>query len=208
MSSPALNLKTLDEGTRALRRGDPRLGAWIDRVGSVGLRRQRPYFVALCRSIISQQLASKAAATIYSRFRDLFPGGKNPDAATLLALSKLQLRGCGLSRQKIRYLRALAAEFNEGQLGRVRLARLSDQEVIRLLTELPGIGVWTAEMFLIFALGRLDIFSVGDLALRVGVQRVVGRSLTRGQIEKVATRWSPYRSVASLYLWKISHWKE
>ena len=80
--------------------------------------------------------------------------------------------------------------------------------IIELLIPLPGSGRWTAEMFLIFALGRLDIFSEGSLALRVGVQRVVGRSLTRGQIEKVATRWSPYRSVASLYLWKISHWKE
>ena len=213
MSDPALQLtrETLQEGTRALRQRDRRLRVWIDRVDrgdGVSLRRQRPYFVALCRSIISQQLASKAAATIYARFRDLFPRGKNPDAATLLNLREPELRACGLSRQKTRYLRALAEEFHDGKLGGVRFSRLSDEEVVQLLTELPGIGVWTAEMFLIFALGRLDIFSVGDLALRTGVQRVAGKVLTAAEIEKVANGWSPYRSVASLYLWKVAHWKE
>ena len=103
---------------------------------------------------------------------------------------------------------ALAEAFDGGDLARIRLSKLDDQEVIDCLTQLPGIGVWTAEMFLIFSLGRLDVFSVGDLALRNAVQRVEGRELSQRQIVRVAERWSPFRSVACLYLWQIAHWSE
>ncbi len=105
------------------------------------------------------------------------------------------------------YLRALAHEFHEGNLRNARLSTLSDEEVVDRLVQIPGIGTWTAEMFLIFSLGRLDVFSVGDLALRVGVERVTRRKLTPEQSVEIARRWSPYRSVASLYLWKIAHWE-
>ncbi len=202
-----LTRASLRQGSLELARRDRKLGDWIDRIGHVTLRRQRPYFVALSRSIVSQQIGARAAASIYARFAALFPSGR-PRADALFGLSDQVLRTTGLSRQKVRYLRELAAAFTEGGLGRLRLARLDDDEVIRRLTQIPGVGVWTAEMFLIFSLGRLDVFSVGDLALRTAVQRVEGRELSAGEIATVAARWSPYRSVACLYLWKVAHWPD
>jgi DNA-3-methyladenine glycosylase II len=202
-----LTRRTLVEGTEALLRADPALGRWIETVGSVGLRRQRHQFGALCRAIISQQLGAGAARTIHRRFLELFAPSNSPDPGRLLAVEPSRLAACGISGRKVEYLRSLAREFHAGSLRRARLGAMRDAEVVELLTRLPGIGVWTVEMFLIFSLGRLDIFSVRDLALRTGVERVLGRKLSEEQIEAAARRWSPYRSVASLYLWKIAHWK-
>ena len=201
-----LTRASLVEGADVLRRRDRRLGSWIERIGNVSLRRQRSHFVALCRSIIAQQLASAAAATIFARFAALFEPDGKPTPEAVLGQSQAKLRACGLSQQKIRYLLALATAFADGDLACVRVSTLADEEVSERLTQVPGIGVWTAEMFMIFALGRLDVFSVGDLALRNAVQRVEGKELSKDQILKVAERWSPYRSVASLYLWRVAHW--
>lgn len=204
---PRLTRATLVEGSEWLRARDRRLGAWMERVGDVGLRRQPHQFGALCRSILSQQLAARAAATIHGRFIELFAPSRRPSPEGVLALSDVSLRACGLSTQKIRSVRALASEWAKGELGRVRLSSLSDEEVIARLTDLPGIGRWTAEMFLIFALGRPDVFAAGDLALRTGIGRIEKRdALTPRDAEQIAARWSPWRSVASLYLWRIAHW--
>ena len=203
-----LTQKTLDDGIEELRSKDRRLGRWIDRVGKVGLRRQRHQFGALCRSIIAQQLSSSAAKTIVGRFLKLFEPASKPDPAALLSIHNRKLRACGLSRQKLEYLKGIAREFRDGDLRRVRLGTMPDDEVIERLTRLRGVGVWTAEMFLIFSIGRRDVFSIGDLGLRTGVQRVEGRTLTHDEILHVAERWAPYRSVASLYLWKIAHWED
>jgi DNA-3-methyladenine glycosylase II len=203
-----LTRETLAEGTRLLRKSDPRLGRWIDRVGAARLRRQRHQFGALCRSILSQQLGAGAAKSIHRKFLLLFAPARTPRPEALLAVRRERLRACGISGPKVDYLKALAREFHGGSLARVRLSALSDAEVVERLTRVPGIGVWTAEMFLIFSLGRLDVFSVGDLGLREGVQRVEERKLTPGEIVEVARRWAPYRSVASLYLWKIAHWRD
>lgn len=203
-----LTRETLAEGTRVLRERDPRLGRWIERVGPVGLRRQRHQLGALCRSIVSQQLGAGAAKAIHRRFLDLFAPDRFPSPERLLELPAARLRACGLSARKVDYLRALARELHTGSLRRTRLGALPDAEVVEVLTRLPGIGVWTAEMFLIFSLGRLDVFAVGDLALREGVRRVEGRDLSPAEVVDAARRWAPYRSVASLYLWRIAHWKE
>lgn len=197
----------LTEGAEHLRRSDPLLGTWIERIGPVPLRRQSHHFGALCRSIIAQQLAASAAATIHRRFLTLFAPARRPSPAGLLEIDGKQLRSVGLSERKASFLRSLARAFHEGPLRDARLGALPDGEVIETLVALPGIGRWTAEMFLIFGLGRQDVFSVGDLALRTGVQRVVGRKLAPEAIERVAARWSPYRSVASLYLWRVAHWQ-
>ncbi|MBN1443395.1 MAG: DNA-3-methyladenine glycosylase 2 family protein, partial [Planctomycetes bacterium] len=154
-----LTRETLAEGARALRRRDPRLRAWMDRVGEVELRRQRHQFGALCRSILSQQLGAGAARSIHRRFLALFPATPHPDPRSLLAVGRERLRECGISGRKVDYLTALAEAFDGGPLARIRLSSLSDEDVIAQLTGLPGIGVWTAEMFLIFSLGRLDVFS-------------------------------------------------
>jgi DNA-3-methyladenine glycosylase II len=203
-----LTQATLVEGTRALRARDPVLGQWMDRIGPVALRRHRHRFGALCRAICSQQLAKKAAETIYGRFLAHFAPDREPNPDRLLQLSTQTLRKCGLSGAKARYLQALAEEFCHGPLGRLKFSRLDDEQIIDAVVKVPGLGIWSAEMFLIFSVGRADIFSVGDLALRNGVQRVMGREMEHQEIEEIAARWSPYRSIASLYLWKIAHWKE
>lgn len=202
-----LDRETLALAERYLRDRDPRLGEWMERVRPVSLRRQNYQFGALCRTIIAQQLGAAAAKTIHRRFLALFSPHRNPRPEQVLAVDRRRLRACGLSARKLDYLRALASEFHHGRLRELRLGRLSDEQVRDLLLPLPGIGPWSVEMFLIFSLGRPDIFSVRDLALCSGVQRVERRALTPEAIEKVAERWAPYRSVASLYLWKIAHWK-
>jgi len=210
MASPDLPLltpATLRAGVRFLRARDRSIGEWMARIGTVPLRRQRPYFLALAKSIVSQQLAAKAAKSIWGRLVELFDGDPlSPEG--LLALADEELRGAGLSRPKASYLRALAEAFTDGDLRGARFARLANDEVIERLTRVKGIGVWTAEMFLIFSLGRADVYSEGDLALRAGVQRVAGRELTAREAAAHAERWSPWRSVASLYLWRIAHWQE
>lgn len=190
-----------------LRARDRRLGPWIERIGPVPLRRQPHQFGALCRAIIAQQVSAAAARSIHRRFLAEFAPARAPSPAELLALDADTLRACGVSRAKIDYLRALAWEFEHGELRRRRLGRLPDEQVVALLTRLPGVGVWTAEMFLLFGLGRQDVFSARDLALRAGVQRVEGRDLSLEQTRRLAARWAPYRSVASLYLWRIAGWK-
>jgi len=202
-----LTRTTLLEGTSVLKKKDRRLARWIETVGPVSLRQQRHQFGALCRSIISQQLGSGAAKSIHSRFTALFTSRNGPNPGELLALKRPRLLGCGLSRSKVDYLKGLAREFRDGTLERARLGSLEDSEVMEILTRIRGIGPWTVEMFLIFSLGRIDVFSVRDLALRKAVERVQGEALTPPEIEEVALRWAPYRSVACLYLWKIAHWK-
>lgn len=179
----------------------------MDRIGPVALRRHQHRFGALCRAICSQQLSKKAAETIYGRFLVHFAPKGVPDPDRLLQLSTETLRNCGLAGAKARSLHALAEEFCHGELGRLKFSQMTDQQIIDAVVKVPGLGVWSAQMFLIFSVGRADVFSIGDLALRKGVQRVLGRELTNIEIEQAAARWSPYRSVASLYLWKISHWQ-
>ena len=174
----------------------------------MSLRRHRHRFGALCRAICAQQVAKKAAATVYARFLVHFAPSREPDPERLLALAAQTLRQCGLSGRKATYLHALAEEFQHGQLGRLRFSRLSDQQIIDAVVRVPGLGIWSAEMFLIFSVGRADVFSVGDLALRNGVQRLLGREMEHREIEEVSRRWSPYRRVASLYLWQIAHWPD
>jgi len=178
------------------------------RVGPVPLRRQRHRFGALCRAIVAQQVSAHAARAIHARFVAAFGPARRPEPVRLLAMDPATLRACGLSQRKVAYLRALAEAFASGPMRRARLGALPDAEVVEALTALPGVGVWTAEMFLIFSLGRPDVFSVRDRALRAGVERVEGRRLDPAQIERVAARWAPWRSVASLYLWRIAHWRE
>jgi DNA-3-methyladenine glycosylase II len=159
--------------------------------------------VMLCRSIVYQQLSGKAAGTIMMRFLGLYdPGSLTPEA--LLRTTDETLRGIGLSRQKIAYLKDLATKVQDGALQLALLPRHSDAEVIQQLTGVKGIGRWTAEMFLIFALGRLDVFPVDDLGIRKAIQRAYGykRLPAPATMHRHARRWMPYRSIATWYLWR------
>jgi DNA-3-methyladenine glycosylase II len=167
------------------------------------LRRRRDYFVALSQAIVSQQLAVKAAATIFARFRALFPRNR-PTPLVLLDLPLAALRGAGLSGQKSGYLRDLAARFTDGTIPSRRISRMTDEQVIASLTQVKGVGVWTAEMFLIFVLNRPDIWPVDDLGVRKAAQRLfeLPELPTAESLSRIAEPWRPYRTVAAWYLWR------
>jgi DNA-3-methyladenine glycosylase II len=168
-------------------------------------RRGRPAdaYGALLRSIVGQQLSTKAARTIYGRITDLF-GGATPTPAALLEADPDALRAAGLSRPKISYMRDLAARVESGDLEIDRLGELGDEEVAAQLTAVKGLGQWTVDMFLIFHLGRPDILPVGDLGIRRAVERAYGHDglPDAATLTRIAEPWRPERSLASLYLWR------
>jgi DNA-3-methyladenine glycosylase II len=145
----------------------------------------------------------KAARSIYDRLCALF-GGRTPQPAELLAADPDRLRECGLSRPKIAYLRDLATRVEDGELELARVAVLSDEHVVEELTRVKGLGRWTAEMFLIFHLGRPDVLPVGDLGIRRAVERAYGLAELpeAAELERIAAPWRPHRSLACLYLWR------
>lgn len=201
-----LTRDSLNKAASRLAAADPALGQWIRLVGPLDFRPRPARFPSLCRAIISQQLSAAAARTIHARFIQLFSPARRPTPRRVLGIHPRRLKSCGLSERKTFYLCELARAFENGPLKRRRLSGLGDEEIIAALIELPGIGRWTAEMFLMFCLGRPDIFSMGDLALRSGIERVAGKALTDDEVLERTHSWSPWRSVASLYLWKVSHW--
>jgi DNA-3-methyladenine glycosylase II len=193
----------VDAGVAHLRDADPRLGAVIERVGACTLRPRGAIYASLFRSVLYQQLAGNAAAAIERRVKACF-GGVTPPPDQFLRADTGTLRSAGLSRQKLAYLRDLAAHFADGRLEARRLARLSDEELIGAVTTVHGIGEWTAHMLLIFSLGRPDVLPVGDYGVRKGMQRLYRlRELPKPlKMERIAAAWRPYRSIASWYLWR------
>lgn len=184
-----------------LLRADRELRPLIEAVEPFDLRSRRPYFWTLCTAIIAQQISSAVARNIIARVRSLYPERRFPDPPALLATPVDRLRAAGVSRQKATYLHALAAAYADGGLRRVRFARLSDEQVMERLTAVKGIGRWTAEMFLIFSMRRPDVFPVDDLGIRRGMERLFGAGDRDAMVER-AERWRPYRTVASLYIWR------
>jgi DNA-3-methyladenine glycosylase II len=168
------------------------------------LKRERPgdAYGALVRSIVGQQLSTKAAATIYGRMLELF-GGHTPTPKQLLKADPDMIRAAGLSRPKIAYLRDLAVHVEEGTLELERLPELPDEEVAAQLTAIKGLGPWTADMFLMFHLRRPDILPVGDQGIRnaVKVEYRLRKLPDAKRLEKIARPWRPYRTLACLYLW-------
>mgnify|MGYP001578055488 CR=1 FL=1 len=165
----------------------------------------KQYFPKLCREIIGQQLAGRAADAIAARFAGLFPK-ETPTPRRVLACSEDVLRQTGMSWAKVRSVQDLAAKTAEGELAFAKFPQLDDEAVIAELAKVRGIGRWTAEMFLIFTLGREDVFSHGDLGLHKGFISLYGahRARTRQNITRIAAAWSPYRSYASLALWHVN----
>lgn len=183
-------------------RVDPVLAGIIARHGDYQLSRDRQYFLSLVDAILSQQLSTKAAATIRTRFKSLLNGSSK--AAGVLQLQDEQFRSAGVSRQKMGYLRDLSEKWQAGSINPRRFGRLNDEDIIAMLTQVKGIGRWTAEMFLIFSLGRLDVLPVDDLGFRNALKKAYRlRKLPEAKrIQKMAEKWRPYRSLATLYLWE------
>lgn len=191
-----------------LRTRDPRLAEWIERLGPVKLaaRRSREPFLALLETVAHQQLAGAAAKAIWTRVVGLFPaGGLCPEA--LLSLSDDHLRSAGLSKAKAAAMREIAARTLAGEVPNAQsIGQLSEREIIAQLTRIRGIGPWTVDMLLIFTLRRPDILPVGDYGVRKGFQVLVRKRAlpTPAQLVKAAELWRPYRTTASLYLWRIA----
>ncbi len=187
-----------------LRRVDPVLAGVIDDVGPYrpGDRTAGTHFHALIRAIVYQQLSGKAAATILGRFLDLYPGGE-PTAQDVLATSDIQLRSAGLSRQKIGYLRDLAGRVSDGGLPLDHVDSLPDADLITHLVQVKGIGRWTAQMFLMFKLGRPDVLPDLDLGIQNAIKRAYRkRKVTPKDVLRIGSKWSPYSSIACWYLWR------
>ena len=175
----------------------------IDRVGPLEISVEPDLWRSLVGAIVGQQLSVAAARTIRGRVAAL---GSNhfPTPAEILAVPEDVLRGAGLSRAKVAYVRDLAARWEAGELDPEAITKLPDEEVIERLVRVKGIGRWTAEMVLIFSMGRPDVFAVDDLGLRIGAQRAYDLPERPDKVElmRIGEAWRPYRSVASLYLWR------
>lgn len=185
-----------------LKKSDTVLAGIINRVGRFEMNYDEPAFHSLAEAIVYQQLHGKAAATIFKRLTDLAGEPLTPEG--ILKLSEEQMRGVGLSKQKSSYLRDLAEKTQAGALDFGKLADLADADVIKALTQVKGIGVWTAHMFLMFSLRRPDVLPTGDLGIQMAIRKHYRkRKLPKPvQMEKIAKCWSPYRSVACWYLWR------
>ena len=201
-------LKELTEPDEYLRGHDPVLRRLIDSGGPIDpatdRRGSRPdAYEAIARAIVGQQLSTKAAGSIWGKLVDAF-GGSMPEPAELLAADDEVLRGAGLSRAKVGFLRDLATRITEGELDLKRLPELPDEDVVAALIEIHGVGRWTAEMFLIFHLGRPDVISVGDLGIRRAIEIAYELDDLPGptDMERISDSWRPQRTLACLYLWR------
>ena len=185
-----------------LKKADPVMRGIIERIGPCRIEYGPPEFASLAESIVYQQLNGKAAATIFERFAALAGEPLTPEG--ILKLSDAQLRSVGLSKQKSAYLKDLAAKTAAGLLDFKRLPELSDEEVIEHLTQVKGIGVWTAHMFLMFTLRRPDVLPTGDYGVQAAIKKHYRkRKLPKPHVmERIAKPWAPYRSVACWYLWR------
>ncbi|MBI2038198.1 MAG: DNA-3-methyladenine glycosylase 2 family protein [Candidatus Magasanikbacteria bacterium] len=193
----------MPEAMAYLKKSDPVLAKLFGKVQPCVLRPSKNYFESLTDAIISQQLSGKAAATIFKRFKALFNDGRFPLPAEVLAKSDAELRSVGVSGSKATYIKNIAAGFEDGLLNFKHINKKTDEEIVEMLVKIKGIGRWTAEMFLIFSLGRPDVFSFGDLGLRNAVKKVYGlrKDPSPARLKQLSAKWCPHRTCASLYLW-------
>jgi len=182
---------------------DPKLGAVIDEYGILERRVDPDVFTSLISSIVNQQISTKAGATVFGRLRALVP---EMSAKHLCALSVEDIQQCGMSHRKAGYIKGACEAVLSGELDIEGLKALSDEAVIKELVKLNGIGVWSAEMLMIFSLGRMDVLSYGDLIIRKAIIKLHDLDeLTKKDFEKYRDMYSPYGSIASIYLWKLGN---
>jgi len=197
-----VNLYAMRKAVHHLKKSDPVLRAIIEHVGPCRMGFTPAEFCSLAEAIVYQQLNGKAALTIFQRFTKLAGEPLTPEG--VLKLTDQQLRGVGLSKQKSSYLKDLAAKTSAGLLDFSRLPDLADEEVIEHLTQVKGIGVWTAHMFLMFSLRRPNVLPTGDYGIQMAMKKhYKKRKLPKPKdMEKIAKAWHPYRSVACWYMWR------
>ncbi len=202
----ALDPLTVKRANMHLRKVDPVMAGFAKRLvldsDYMAEPKKAPHFHSLVQTIINQQLSLKAAATISRRVL-VKQGGRYFSAKKIVAMPEESLRACGLSKNKVRYVLSLAHAVISGDLNFRKLVHKDDASIREILTQLPGIGVWSADIFLMFPLGRLDVFPVGDLIIRKTICRHYNLrdNASIEEYQQIAQRWSPYRSIASHYLW-------
>ncbi len=177
----------------------------IEKEGEIELSKSTDYFVSLGEAMIYQQISWKAAKTIYEKYKKLFPNERiSPEEH--IKLNENDLQTAGISRQKRTYLDSLAEKFIDKTIKPEKFDQMTDEEIIRELVQIKGIGRWTAQMFLIFSLAREDVFAPDDLGLRRAIMQIYGFNELPSpkELEQFSTRWQPYRSYASLYLWRFA----
>ena len=188
-----------------LSNADQRMGKLIEKFGPPNFNLMNNYYESLVRSIVYQQLSGKAASIIYERFLDLFVFDIYPEPKDILAVSIETLRSSGLSYQKVNYIRDLSEKWQDGTMNLTDIDSMTDEEISSELIKVKGIGQWTADMFLMFTLGRPDVFPFGDLGIQKGVMIItnMNRLPTQKEMERKTKKWQPYRTVAAWYLWKL-----
>ena len=203
MSSLVLNDRTIVDGINQLSSIDPILKHLFNGFDIPKLKIEKNYFWSLCRSIIYQQISGKAAKTISDRFLALFRSGINIQPREVLDIDINSLYSVGLSRQKASYMKNTAEAFESKLINDENFLMMNDEEILKQLTMIKGVGKWTAEMFLIFTLRRSDVFPVTDLGVQKGFQIVydLDELSTIEQMNEKAEKWKPYRTIVTLYLW-------
>ncbi|EKD91542.1 MAG: hypothetical protein ACD_30C00002G0039 [uncultured bacterium] len=183
-------------------KSDPVIYSLIEEYGLIEVVASKTYFINLCRSIINQQISNKAGRAVFERFINLFPN-KIPTPEKLLKIKDEKLRSVGMSKIKVSYLKDLSKRIIKKELLLEKIEVMEDTEVIEQLIRVKGIGVWTAEMFLMFSLGREDIFSHGDIGLRNAIKKLYFlENPSRKEIEKIVENWSPYKTYVCKLLWR------
>ena len=206
MSQSEANIKYFEYGEKEieyLKKKDKKLGAAIDSIGIIEREITPNIFKSLIWSVVNQQISKKAAETVWNRFVALVG---EVTALNIERADNDDIQKCGMSVRKVNYIKGIATAALSGEVDFERLYELSDEEIIKKLSSLHGVGVWTAQMLLIFSLNRPDVVSFKDLAICRGIMKLYNlKSLDKEQFEKYRKRYSPYGSVASLYLWELSH---
>jgi DNA-3-methyladenine glycosylase II len=191
-----------NEALKHFEKKDPKVALLMHEIGELGFISEKDYFISLVNSIISQQVSVKAAESIFKKLESGLKGALTPSA--ILSCSPEGLRAFGVSPQKAKYLLDLAHHFQYESHRFQRLEELTDDEVIEALVQIKGIGKWTAQMFLMFTLGRKDVFAPDDLGIRNAMMRLYGwkQIPTKDKMERKSKTWSPYKTIACRYLWK------
>ncbi len=181
---------------------DPKLGNIIKNVGACDIRVIKNRYEALIDAIITQQISDAAGKAISKRFRELFP--QYPQPREVLKTPNSVLRSSGISKMKAEYIKDVSNKIETKEIDFKKLGKKNDEDIILELTKIRGIGRWTAEMFLIFGLGRLDVLPLGDLGLRRGIQKLyyISDSINDEKIIRIAKKWRPYRTIATWYIWR------
>jgi DNA-3-methyladenine glycosylase II len=195
-------IATNPKDVAALGEIDPALGKLMAQCGPIEVSLQEDYFLSIASAIVGQQLSNRVAEVLWIRLVEL--AGETISPERILNLEEEDLRQIGISYSKIKYLKALATAVSDKTLDFDRLHLFDDEEIVRLLTQVKGIGPWTAEMFLIFSMGRMDVFSVGDGGLQRAVKWLYNLEEIPGREEmlRISSKWKPYRTIAALYLWR------